>query len=60
MSINDPASVAIRVKAIPFMTKVRNWALANGIPFLTWYQQQEAILDYVAEMKSKQVKIDNQ
>lgn len=51
MSTNDPAGVAIRVKAIPFMTKVKNWAIANGIPFLTWGQQQEAILDYIEAIK---------
>lgn len=50
----------MKIKAIPFMTKVKNWALAKGIPFCTWSQQQEAILDYVAEMKSLEIKIDNQ
>lgn len=57
---NDPAGTALRIKAIPFMTKVKNWALAKGIPFCTWSQQQEAILDYVAEMKRLEIKIDNQ
>jgi len=34
------------IPAIPYMRPIRQWAISNGIPFLTLRQQRKAIAAY--------------
>ncbi len=34
------------MRAIPYLRPIKQWAVANGIPFFTWKQMRKAIAAY--------------